>query len=162
MSRVHGIRLTPDRDAGGFVVTFSDVSEAITQGEDVEDALHHAVGALETVLMIYISRRADLPRPSRARKKGYLVTLPALSEAKMALYQAMKAAAVGKGEPARKLRWPVAQIERLLDLNYASRLDQIELALEVLKKWKRLNKARSISRKLPARPACRRHITVVI
>ena len=128
------VKLTPDRESGGFVVTFPDVPKAITQGDEVDDALYHAVGALETALMIYISRRADLPRPSRARKNGYSVRLPALTEAKMALYQAMKTAAVSKGELARKLRWPVAQIERLLDLNHPSRLDQIEAALAVLSK----------------------------
>ena len=128
------VTLAPDRKAGGFVVTFPDVPEAITQGDDVGGALHHAVAALETALMIYMSRRADLPRPSRIKKKGYFVTVPALSEAKISLYRAMRTAGTGKAELARKLNRHVTQVDRLLDLTHASRLDQIEAALAVLNK----------------------------
>ena len=39
--------LTPDEQDGGFVVTFPDVPEAITQGEDVTDALQQAADCLE-------------------------------------------------------------------------------------------------------------------
>ena len=35
---------------GGFVVTFRDIPEAITQGEDLDDALRHAQEALETAM----------------------------------------------------------------------------------------------------------------
>ena len=40
---------------GGFVVTFSDVPEAITQGED--EALLYAVDALESALSLYVNDR---------------------------------------------------------------------------------------------------------
>jgi len=128
------VRLVPDREAGGFVVTFPDVPEAITQGSSVEDALDHAGDALETALMIYIAQRRRIPRPSRAAKKGCSVALPALSEAKVGLYEAMRIAHVGKAELARRLNWHVTQVDRLLDLSHASRLDQIEAALSVLNK----------------------------
>jgi antitoxin HicB len=35
-------------EEGGFVVTFPDIPEAITQGEDVEEALIHAADELES------------------------------------------------------------------------------------------------------------------
>lgn len=38
--------LTPDKRDGGFVVTFRDMPEAITQGEDVADALSQAADCL--------------------------------------------------------------------------------------------------------------------
>ncbi|MEK8017582.1 MAG: type II toxin-antitoxin system HicB family antitoxin [Candidatus Parabeggiatoa sp.] len=42
-------RLVPDRQDGGFVVTFVDLPEAITQGDDLADALHQAADCLEEV-----------------------------------------------------------------------------------------------------------------
>ena len=40
------VTLTRDETDGGFVVTFRDIPEAITQGETVEDALVMAKDAL--------------------------------------------------------------------------------------------------------------------
>src|ERR1035438_6280649 len=40
-------KFTPDRTAGGFVVTFPDVPEAITQGDTIEEAMAMASEALE-------------------------------------------------------------------------------------------------------------------
>ena len=47
---VYPATLIPDAEEGGFVVAFIDVPEAITQGEEVEDALREAHGRLEMVL----------------------------------------------------------------------------------------------------------------
>jgi antitoxin HicB len=60
------------------------------------------------------------------------VSLPALSVAKIALYEIMRSASVGKAELARRLGWHLPQVDRLLDLRHASRLDQIETALRAL------------------------------
>ncbi len=43
-------------------------------------------------------------------------------------------AGVTKAELARRLGWHGPQVDRLLDLNHASRLDQIEAALAALGK----------------------------
>lgn len=51
---------------GGYVVTFPDVPEAITQGDDKEEALEYASEALETALDFYIGDRRQLPLPSIA------------------------------------------------------------------------------------------------
>ena len=126
--------LAPDHEAGGYVVTFPDVPEAITQGDDVPDALRHAVAALETALMIYMDQGRELPRPSRFRKKDYVVTLPALSEAKSALYQAMRESKLSRSHLARRLQRPKSYVDRLLDLRHPSRLDQMETALAALHK----------------------------
>jgi antitoxin HicB len=122
-------------DNGAILVTFPDVPEAITFGEDREDALRRASEALEAALSIYMDQRRDIPAPSRPRsKRTALVSLPALSEAKVALYQALRARGIRKAELARRLGCQKSQVERLLDLNHASRLDQIEAAFRVLSK----------------------------
>ena len=45
---------------GGFVVTFPDVPEAITQGEDEDEALLYAIDALETALSMFVETRRPL------------------------------------------------------------------------------------------------------
>ena len=62
------------------------------------------------------------------------VFLPALEEAKIRLYEAMRQAGVRKSELARRMGLQKSQIERLLDLRHRSRLDQIEAALAKLHK----------------------------
>jgi antitoxin HicB len=49
---------------GGFVVSFPDVPEAITQGENKADALRHAKDALQTALEFYTEAGRKIPAPS--------------------------------------------------------------------------------------------------
>jgi antitoxin HicB len=116
-----------------ILVDVPDVPEAHTFGEDREDALSRAPDAIESALMCYIDLRRDLPAPS-AGGRGPFVTLPALTEAKLALYTAMRTARVGKAELARRLNCHLPQVDRLLDLRHASRLDQLEAAFRALGK----------------------------
>ena len=76
---------------------------------------------------------SPLPLPSPAAGRPCAV-LPALTAAKVLLYRAMREAGVRKADLARRLGWHGPQIDRLLDLNHASRLDQIEAALAALGK----------------------------
>ncbi len=120
-------------EEGGFVVTFPDVPEAITQGEDEHEALMHAVNALETALEIYMDRYRMLPSPSMAHSRHTVSPQP-LSCAKLAVYQAMLTQGMRKADLARRLNWHLPQVDRLLDLSHASKFDQIETALAALGK----------------------------
>jgi len=131
--RCYPVTMTPD-DNGTLLVRFPDVPEAITYGDDEASALAHAVDALETALSLYISARRPIPAASVPKRGHQSVTLPALSEAKVGLYEAMREAHVGKAALARKLRCHLPQIDRLLDLQHASRLDQLEAAVRALGK----------------------------
>jgi antitoxin HicB len=117
---------------GGFVVTFPDVPEAITQGEDEEEALLYAVEALETALSFYVEARKPLPVASKARRGQRTVRPSALESAKLGVYQAMTEQGIKKAELARRLGWHMPQVDRLFDLRHDSRLDQIEAAARVL------------------------------
>ena len=44
------VTLTTDEVDGGFTVTFRDLPEAITQGENIEDALNEAADCLEEAM----------------------------------------------------------------------------------------------------------------
>ena len=57
--------VTLTTDAGSILVTFSDVSEAITFGADVDEALLNAINALETGLSFYVDARKALPIASQ-------------------------------------------------------------------------------------------------
>ena len=117
---------------GGFVVTFPDVPEAITQGEDEDEALLYAVDALETALSFYVDDRKPLPVPSKPKRGQKTVRPSALECAKLGVYQAMMEQGVRKSELARRLGWHMPQVDRLFDLRHASRLDQIEEAARAL------------------------------
>jgi antitoxin HicB len=116
-----------------ILVEVPDVPGAVTFGEDREEALLRAADAIETVLIGLMTDHRDIPMP-RAGGKGPFVTLPALTEAKLALYGAMRTARVGKAALARRLNCHLPQIDRLLDLRHASRLDQLEGAFRALGK----------------------------
>jgi antitoxin HicB len=123
-----------ERDTNGTVlVSFPDVPEAHTFGDDREEALSRAVDALETAFISYMEDRRTIPRPSPT-KRGPRVALPALTEAKLGLYSAMRAGRVGKADLSRKLNCHLPQVDRLLDLRHHSRLDQLEAAFRALGK----------------------------
>ena len=124
------VTLTPDGDT--VLVSFPDVPEAITFRADEEEALLHAVDALETALSFYVESRKPLPRPGKPRRGQRTVRPSALEGAKLGVYQAMTEQGVRKAELARRLGWHLPQVDRLLDLHHASKLEQIEAAARAL------------------------------
>jgi antitoxin HicB len=119
----------------GITVTFPDLPEIVTAGYSEPEALQYAVDAMGTALTEYINRRRAIPKPSKARGKGMrLVALPALAEAKLRLYEVMRRKRLRKADLARRMGVQASQIDRLLDLNHSSRLEQVEDALRVLDK----------------------------
>jgi antitoxin HicB len=127
-------RLQRDRLNGAITVTFRDVPEAITEGATEEEALVHAVDALETALSFYVSGRSEVPQASAAKRGERIVAVSALGAAKLALYRTMREQGIGKAELARRLDVHLPQIDRMLDLCHASKLEQIEAALGALGK----------------------------
>lgn len=124
-----------ERDTNDTIlVSFPDFPEAHTFGDDERDALARAADLLEDVLADYIENRRDVPAPSKVRKRDRHVTLPVLTEAKVSLYQEMRASGARKAELARRLGCNMRQVDRLLDIHDASRLDQIEAAFAALNK----------------------------
>lgn len=126
--------VTLERDDNDTVlVSFPDFPEAHTFGNDEADALEHAVDALATVIDAYIKDKREIPLPS-AIMAQHRVTMPALIEAKVGLYEAMRKANVNKSELARRLDWHLPQVDRLLEMKHGSRLEQLEAAFKVLGK----------------------------
>ena len=131
----YAVRLKPDTN-GTILATFPDVPEAATFGDDEDEAIARAEDALETALSMYVSdRRPLLPEPSpRAGRRQRFIQLSALTEAKILLCELMRKRKISKAELGRRLNVNLPQVDRLLDLTHASRLDQLEAAFAVLGK----------------------------
>ena len=126
----YSVTLTPDGDT--VLVTFKDIPEAITFGVNKDEALLHAIDALETGLSFYVDARKQLPVASKPKRGQKAVRPSALESAKLGVYQAMTEQGIRKAELARRLGWHTPQVDRLFNVRHASRLDQIEAAARVL------------------------------
>jgi len=128
------VTLTPDKKDGGFVVTFKDLPEAITQGETVADALRQAADCLEEAIANRMAMNAEIPEPGKASRGRRLVATPPLTAAKAALYQALRESGVSRVKLAQRLGCDEKEVRRLLDLRHHSRLSRIQGALAALGK----------------------------
>jgi len=118
---------------GGFTVTFPDVPEAITQGDNEAEARAMAEDALITALSFYTDNAERVPPPSSAHGRP-LAYVPALVAAKLALHDAMLAAGVSNVALAQQLGTDEKTVRRLRDPLHQSRINQVDAALRVLGK----------------------------
>jgi antitoxin HicB len=150
---MYPVVLTSD-DNGTWLVTCPDLSEVTTWGEDEEDALRHASDAIEEALAARIARNEQIPEPlrvsaiasPRSRRKlkspvaaklrptSRMPSMPSITLLKVALYRAIHDARVSRAELGRRLGWQASQIDRLLDLNRKSTIEQLDQALRALGK----------------------------
>ena len=126
------VTLTPDESDGGFVVTFRDIPEAITQGETVEDALVMAKEALETAMEFYFEDKRCVPAPSKPKRGQHTIELPASLSAKVWLLNEMVAQNMRPAELARRLNTTPQQVNRLTNLRHTTRIDAIAAALNAM------------------------------
>jgi antitoxin HicB len=126
------VTLTPDEADGGFVVTFEDLPEAITQGETMTEALAEAADALEEAVAGRIRRGDPIPSPSPVARMA--VPVPAQTAAKAALYLALGETGISKAELAARLGCDEKEVRRLLDPRHPSKLPRIQKALAALGK----------------------------
>jgi antitoxin HicB len=126
---VYPATFTPDAKDGGFVVTFVDLPEAITQGETEEEALQEAADCLEEAIANRIVTGLSVPPPSRLKRGQRAVPLAAQTAAKAALYIALQDAQITKAELAKRLQCDEKEVRRLLDPRHPSKLPRIESAL---------------------------------
>ena len=119
------------QDRGAILVSFPDIPEALTEGTTERAALAEAEDCLIAALGGYINDRRDIPRPSPGSGRP-LVTLPALTAAKIALYRAMRARGLSNTTLAEQLGTAEGTVRRLLDLDHRSHIGQVEAALQAL------------------------------
>ena len=130
---VYPARFTPDA-GGGYVVTFRDVPEAITQGDDEEEATSEAADALEEAIAGRMRLGEEISGPSKAEAGEYPIALPIDTAAKAALYIAIHQSGLSKVELAAQLGCDEKEVRRLLDPYHPSKLPRVQQALEALGK----------------------------
>lgn len=119
---------------GGYVVSFRDIPEAITQGDTEAEALEMAQDALVTAMDFYFEDRRSVPLPSAAKRGERLVELPPSLAAKVLLLNEMLAQHVTAAELARKLGTSPQSINRLTNISHATKIDAVATALQALGK----------------------------
>ncbi|MEN5204034.1 type II toxin-antitoxin system HicB family antitoxin [Stenotrophomonas sp. TWI700] len=117
---------------GGFVVTFRDIPEAITQGDSREEAIAMAADALATAMEFYFEDRRPVPAPSEVRRGEVGIPLPAGFAAKVLLLNEMIAKKVTPSELARRLGTSPQVVNRIVNLGHATKIDTIDEALRAL------------------------------
>ena len=128
------VTLTRDKKDGGFVVTFKDVPEAITQGDTVPQALAAAKEALESAMDFYFEDKRAVPAPSKPKRGQHVMELPASLSAKVLLLNEMIAQNVRPAELARRLKTTPQEVNRLTNVRHTTRIDSIAAALQALGK----------------------------
>ena len=121
--------VTLEKDDESVLVTSPDFPELTTFGMDRDEAIARAVDALEEAIASRIHDGRDVPLPSRGRVTA---TLPTLTAVKVMLYRGMREQGIGKAELARRLGWHLPQVDRALDVQHNSRMDQMDAAMSAI------------------------------
>lgn len=119
-------------DTGGYVVTFRDIPEAITQGDDDADAMFMARDVLREAMSIYFDEKRPVPMPSRPQAGERLVDLPISVAAKVLLLNEMLTQSVTPSELARRMETTRQEINRLIDLDHSTKIDRLGDAMQAL------------------------------
>jgi antitoxin HicB len=135
-SLAYSVTLTPAQtyaaNETGFVVTFADFPEAITQGQDEADALIQAADALEEAIAARMKHGEAIPLPTR--QTGPLVAVPLQTALKAALYIALRGERGRQSALAERIGKDEKEVRRLLYPHHRSRPKSVEQALRALGK----------------------------
>ena len=120
--------LTPEEE-GGYSVSFPNVPEALTCGDDRDEALAMAEDALAVALGACVQCREDIPVPAPPEPGQEVVAVPLVVAAKLALYSAMREQGLSKVGLARLMGLSEGAVRKLLNPGHRSHIRQVEKAL---------------------------------
>ncbi|EAW9078581.1 type II toxin-antitoxin system HicB family antitoxin [Salmonella enterica] len=122
------IKLQPD--SGGYFVSFPDIPEALTQGDDKEEAMSMGLDALVTAFEFYFEDERKVPAPGKIT--GDYVEVPASVAAKILLLNEFLDSGLTKTELASRMGIRKQEITRLFDLRHSTKIDTVQKALMTL------------------------------
>lgn len=122
------------KEANGYSVIFRDIPEAITCGDDWEDAMFMAKDALITALDFYFEDQRTVPPPSPAQADDVLIELPASLYAKVLLLNEMVKQKISNVELARRIDVRPQEMQRITNLKHPTKIDTIAKSLSALGK----------------------------
>ena len=115
MRYAYPVVLDPEPDGSAVNVSFPDVPEALTWGDDEAEALVLAEDCLATALNCYVRAGRGLPKPGPARGRP-MISVPPLAAAKLALYDAMRQQGISETALAQRLGVAEKVVAALLHL----------------------------------------------
>jgi len=119
-------------DEPGYAVFCRDLPRLNSYGDDRDHAISEAVDAIETTLSIYVDERKAIPEATPPQEGEHVVHLPAVTVAKIALWNAMMERGMRKADLRRLLGVAQVQSDRLVDFLHTSKMEQLEAALDAL------------------------------
>ena len=123
-------KLTKDED--GFVITFRDIPEAITQGDTHNEAMEMAEDALLTAMDFYFEDNRQVPLPSKPKKDEVLINLPISAATKVMLLNTLLEKGVTQAELAKIMGIRPQQVTRIVNLEHTTKIDTVEKAFRAL------------------------------
>lgn len=124
-------RLSPN-EGSGFIVTFADIGEALTEGASRDNALVNAVEALEVALLGQMKDGADIPPPSKAKAGDEMIAVGARTAAKLAFYETFRSSGLSRAALARRIGKDEAEVRRMLDPYHATKLSALDDAIRAM------------------------------
>ncbi|AKA37847.1 hypothetical protein [Yersinia ruckeri] len=121
-----------DEASGEYQIHFRDFPEVQSVTYSVEDVELEAQDSVKSAIAMEMEERRPIPEPSVLQADEFAVHLPMLVTLKAELHNAMIATGTRKADLARKLGLNAAQMDRLLDVDYASKVEVLEQALFLL------------------------------
>lgn len=129
----YAIRFEKDT-APGLAVYCRDLPLLNSYGDDEQHAVSEAVDAIETTLSIYVDDRKPIPEATPPQEGERVVYLPAVTVAKIVLWNTMMERDMRKADLRRLLGVHQVQGDRLVDFLHTSKMEQVEAALAALGK----------------------------
>ena len=123
-----------EENGRGFYVRFTDLPEALTGGDDLEDSLAQATDCLAEALAGRIRRGDSIPAPSRLKRRQHPIGVPLYLAPKLALYIAMREQGLRNTELAERLGVSETVVRRMLDPKHNTKPEKIQAALSALGK----------------------------
>ena len=118
----------------GYLVTFRDVPEALTQGDTYEEAVEMAQDALTTAMDFYFEDNRPVPLPSQAKEGEVLIELPLSVWSKVLLLNEMLNQHVNQADLAKRMGIKPQQVTRIVNLEHATKIDTLVQAFKALGK----------------------------
>ena len=120
------------QEPGCIVVTFRDIPEAVTQGDDEAEAVEMAKEVLMLAMGVYFKEKRTVPAPSELVEGERLIGLPPSVSAKVALLNEMLKQKVRPAELARRIGLKEQEAARIVNLDHKTNIDTLGRAMDAL------------------------------
>ena len=128
-------KIERDEDDRQYYVTFPDVPEAITFGDDMDAALDNAQDGLDVALSTLMKMGLALPAAKAKKAKGlHVIHVSAWLAAKLAVYETWREAGISKTELANRMSTTETIVRRMFDPTHHTKLDPLDEAMKAMGK----------------------------